>query len=144
MNADCFLDTNCFIYVFDTSAPEKREIAAALVSKARTSGRGIISWQVCQEFLHAALHKPTTQVPVGLIDEYLSHVLLPMCRIHSSPRLIQDALRIQQQTQYRFYDSLIVAAALESGVPVLYTEDLQHNRIIGDLRIINPFLTTDH
>jgi predicted nucleic acid-binding protein len=41
---------------------------------------------------------------------------------------------------YRFYDSLIVASALNSGARILYSEDLQHGRRIGDLRIENPFL----
>jgi predicted nucleic acid-binding protein len=39
-----------------------------------------------------------------------------------------------------FLDTLIVAAAIESGVPILYSEDLQHGRQIGSLQIINPFL----
>ena len=34
----------------------------------------------------------------------------------------------------------MVAAAFESGAPVLYSEDLQHDRRIGPLRVINPFL----
>jgi predicted nucleic acid-binding protein len=49
-------------------------------------------------------------------------------------------LRIHKETQYRFYDSRIVAAALESKAPILYSEDLQHDRRIGPLHIINPFL----
>jgi predicted nucleic acid-binding protein len=57
-----------------------------------------------------------------------------------SPRLFAEALAIHQHTQYRFYDSLIVAAALEAGVPTLYSEDLQHDRLISELRIVNPFL----
>jgi predicted nucleic acid-binding protein len=51
----------------------------------------------------------------------------------------QTALQIKTATQYRFYDSLIIAAALRSGAEVLYSEDLQHNRQIEHLQIINPF-----
>ena len=40
---------------------------------------------------------------------------------------------------YSFYDSLIVAAAIESGCKTLYSEDLQHGQQIGDLTIRNPF-----
>jgi predicted nucleic acid-binding protein len=140
MNGNYFLDTNCFIYVFDAAAPVKREKATKLVANALSSGHGIISWQVCQEFLHASLHKPSSQVPQELIDDYLAHVLLPMCRVHSSASLICKALEIQRDTQYRFYDSLIVAAAIESGAKILYSEDLQHDRLIGHLRIVNPFI----
>lgn len=58
----------------------------------------------------------------------------------STGQIYQKALQIQRETQYRFYDSLIVAAALESGASILYSEDLQHDHTIGHLRIVNPFL----
>jgi predicted nucleic acid-binding protein len=48
---------------------------------------------------------------------------------------------LQQATRYSFYDCLVVAAALQAGAEVLYSEDLQHNQLIaGTLRIVNPFL----
>ena len=55
-------------------------------------------------------------------------------------RIYQEALRIHHQPQYRFCDSLIVAAALEAGVTTLYPKDLQHKRINGNLLIANSFL----
>jgi len=42
--------------------------------------------------------------------------------------------------QCRFDDSLIITAAIESGAPILYSEDLQRERRIGSVQIINPFL----
>jgi predicted nucleic acid-binding protein len=39
-----------------------------------------------------------------------------------------------------WYDSLIVAAAIESHCGVLYSEDFQHGQQIESLRIENPFL----
>lgn len=39
-----------------------------------------------------------------------------------------------------FYEALIVAAAQEAGCDVLYSEDLQHGRVFGALRVENPFL----
>ena len=60
----------------------------------------------------------------------------------SSPELVIAALDLQAETLYSFYDSLVIAAALQAGAAVLYTEDLQHNQLIaGTLRIVNPFLT---
>ena len=41
---------------------------------------------------------------------------------------------------FSFYDSLIVAAALEAGCSRLYTEDMQHGQQIHSLTIQNPFL----
>ena len=38
------------------------------------------------------------------------------------------------------YDALIVAAALEAGCDTLFSEDMQHQRAFGAMRIVNPFL----
>ncbi len=139
MNAKFFLDTNILLYGFDAKAPQKRKIAARLINRALQQREGVISWQVCQEFLHAARHKAPVDVPAKVLDDYRAHVLKPMCRIHSSDGVYARALEIHHRTQYRFYDSLIVAAALESGASILYTEDLQHGRTFGSLRIEDPF-----
>ena len=38
-----------------------------------------------------------------------------------------------------WYDSLIVAAAIESDCETLLTEDLQHGQRFGRTRVSNPF-----
>ncbi|MFN4146065.1 MAG: hypothetical protein ACK4GN_09600, partial [Runella sp.] len=50
------------------------------------------------------------------------------------------ALDIHLLYQYSFYDSLILASALECGCEVLYSEDLNHGQTLEGLQIINPFL----
>jgi predicted nucleic acid-binding protein len=51
-----------------------------------------------------------------------------------------EAFRISERYQFSFWDSLIVAAALEAQCSILYTEDLQDGQIIdGILEIKNPF-----
>jgi predicted nucleic acid-binding protein len=51
-----------------------------------------------------------------------------------------EALRLQGANQLAWYDSLIVAAAMQGGCKILYSEDLQHGRRFGDLVVENPFL----
>ena len=54
---------------------------------------------------------------------------------------VHVALEIRERYGFSWYDSLIVAAALESGCELLYSEDMQHGQVIeGRLRVINPFL----
>ena len=53
---------------------------------------------------------------------------------------IQKAWEIKIRYQFSYWDSLIIAAALENDCGVLITEDLQHNQIIAEkLQIKNPF-----
>jgi predicted nucleic acid-binding protein len=50
-------------------------------------------------------------------------------------------LAIAERYQYKFYDALIVASALEARCTILYSEDMQDGHVIdGRLTIRNPFL----
>ena len=137
MNADVFLDTNIVVYAFDRRFPEKRSLARELID---VDASWSISWQVVQEFCSVALHRFTVPLTHDFLDEMISLVLHPHCHVMPSPALWKNALHVRAQTQYRFYDSLIIAAALESGAKTLYSEDLQHGRRIGNLEIVNPFI----
>jgi len=67
-------------------------------------------------------------------------VFRPLLAVHSSPAIYFEALRISTKHKLAWYDSLIVAAALEGHCEILYSEDLQHRQEIEGLRIENPFV----
>jgi predicted nucleic acid-binding protein len=134
-----FLDTNVLVYSFDEGAPDKRKKAVDLIRAALKTQTGVISWQVLQEFLNVALHRFAKPMNIQDAEDYLQTVLLPLCRVMPSADLYRDALLIQGETRYRFFDALIVAAALRSGSKILYSEDLQHGRVVRGMKILNPF-----
>jgi predicted nucleic acid-binding protein len=140
MSGKFFLDTNILVYTFDQENPGKRERAGALVAKALTESRGVVSYQVVQEFLNAAVRKFSKPLTLADAQRYLTVVLEPLCAVFASVELFHQALDLADRWRYPFYDSLIVAAALQSGCSVLFSEDLQHGQKIGNLRIVNPFL----
>lgn len=139
MNGKFFLDTNIFAYTFDSTAPAKAKKAAQLVRQAADTGRGIVSYQVVQEFFNVALRRFLEPMNVAEAEQYLITVFRPLLAVHSSPALYVEALRITGKHRIRWYDSLIVAAALEGKCETLYTEDLQPGGKIEGLRIENPF-----
>ena len=136
-NTPYFLDTNILVYAFERDLSEKKRIARQLIADSMP---WLISWQTVQEFCNVALHRFKIPLKHSYLDSLVDLLLSPHCTVFPDPALWQSALRIQAQTQYRFYDSLIVAAALRSGAPILYSEDLQHGRNFGDMEIRNPFL----
>jgi predicted nucleic acid-binding protein len=139
MRGKVFFDTNIFIYAFDTAHPEKARIADELIKEALSSGNGIISYQVVQEFISVALRKSPT-FGASQIRSYLRRILLPFLSVHSSVELIERGLDLQQRYRLSWYDSLIVSAALEANCETLLTEDLQHGQRIDSLLVTNPFL----
>ena len=140
MSVKFFLDTNVLVYSFDLENRKKRDRAAGLVAEGLAESRGVISTQVVQEFLNAALRKFSKPLSHPDAQRYLAVVLEPLCTVFASVELFHRALEISGQWKYSFYDALIVASALQSGCSILYTEDLQHRQKIGSLRILNPFL----
>ena len=139
MKGRFFLDSNIFVYAFDASAPTKAKKAAHLVRQAADTGRGIVSYQVVQEFFHVALRRFAQPMSMAEAEQYLVTVFRPLLAVNSSPSLYMEALRILGKHKLSWYDSLIVAAAREGRCETLCSEDFQDGREIEGLRIENPF-----
>ena len=135
-----FLDTNIFVYSFDTTSPAKAKKALTLVRRGVDSGQGIVSYQVVQEFLNVALRRFPQPFATAEAEQYLITVFRPLLAVHSSMVLCQEGLRLSGRYRLAWYDSLIVAAALEAQCATLFSEDFQHGREIEGVKIENPFL----
>ncbi len=139
MNGSFFLDTNIFVYSFDRASAGKARRAAQLIRQAVATRKGVVSYQVVQEFFNVALRRFAQPMTVAEAEQYLGIVFRPLMAVQSSQALFSEALRLNGNHGLSWYDALIVAAARESGCSVLYSEDLQSGRHFGNLRIENPF-----
>jgi predicted nucleic acid-binding protein len=135
-----FLDTNIFVYSFDQSAAAKARKSEQLIREALTTQKGVISYQVVQEFFNVALRKFAQPMLPGDASQYLGTVFRPLLAVHSSQALYTEALQFHAQSGLSWYDSLIVSSAIQARCNLLYTEDLQHGQRFGDLQVRNPFL----
>ena len=124
MNADSLLDTNIIIYRLDSSDLKKYKRAEELVQSGLLEGRCCISQQVLQETLNVAMKK--LNFSFEDVARLLDKTLLPLCKVVPMARLYRRSLNIQSRYKYSFYDSMIIAAALEAGCKTLYSEDMQH------------------
>ena len=134
-----FIDSNVFFYLVDEASPAKHATARTLVGDALSRDSGGVSFQVLQETLHVLTRKLKVIANADDAADSMRHTLQPMWRVQPSPDLYADAMQIQQRQGLTFYDSLIVAAALQAGCTRLLSEELQHGQRIGKLRIENPF-----
>jgi len=140
MSVRAFLDTNIFVYAVDQGAGKKQTIADALIARAIDRRDGVVSCQVVQEFLNVALGKFKVPLTAEQARLYVSSVFRPLLAVQPSLGLFSDAIDIRSRHKLSWYDSLIVAAAVEAGCSVLYTEDLSHGMKINGVQIENPFL----
>ena len=134
-----FLDTNLFVYSYDDRDPIKRSMARELIRTVTFDRTGVVSYQVVQEFFHVLLVKAAGKLNTEDAQQVLATVFRPLLAVHSSVALFGDAIHLQKRHRLSWYDSLIVAAAQQSGCAILYTEDLQQGQRFGDLAVINPF-----
>jgi predicted nucleic acid-binding protein len=139
MSADHFIDTNIFIYQLEALDARKSAVAENIVRDGVTSGNACISFQVVQECLNTVLRKAEIPLDIEGARSYLETVLAPLFRVPASIALYRRGLDIQARYRYGFYDALIIAAALDAGCSLLYSEDLQHGQKIEGLTIENPF-----
>ncbi len=135
-----FLDTNIFVYSFDRSAPAKARKAAQLIRDALTTQKGVISYQVVQEFFNVALKRFSQPMQAADAGQYLIAVFRPLLAVHSSQALYAEALVLHAQSGLSWYNSLIVSAAIQARCEILFSEDLQHGRRFGGIQVRNPFL----
>ena len=141
-NERFFLDTNIAIYCFDETASLKQSRAKDLLAHGASSGMGVVSYQVLQEFCNVASASKRLALSSEQTMAFASLLLAPMNQVEPSLALLTSALKMKVDVGYSFYDSLIVAAAAQAGCNILYSEDMQHGQLVAGLRIVNPFVNS--
>lgn len=128
-----FFDTNILIYGFTHDDP-RRPAARALMAAG-----GAISVQILNEFTNVARRKLAFTWPA--VEEAIA--IIRTCCPTCAPLTVathEAAIAIAARYGFAFYDSLVIAAALETGCDTLLSEDMTHGqRIAGRLTIHNPF-----
>jgi len=132
-----FLDSNILIYTDDHDAPEKQERSLELFEELRSSGLGVVSTQVLQEYFVTATRK--LGVPAEIARRKVElFARLDVVQINLD--MILGAIDFHRLHRFSFWDSLIIRAAIAGGCLKFLTEDLQHQQRIEGLEIINPFV----
>lgn len=127
-----FLDTNILVYAL-LDEGHKQQTALQLLQTGC-----VISTQVLNEFTQVARKKAKLEWQ-EITD--LSHAIQTLTEVIPLTQEIHNTgLEIAVQYGYSFYDSLIIAAAIESQCNLLVSEDMQNSQTIQQLTITNPFL----
>ena len=135
MSDKCFLDTNILIYAHtDLDLPKQNAAQQAIASEDTC-----LSTQVLQEFANILFKK--FQFTWSDIQTVLMEAISNNNLHTNSAFTISEACRIAGRYGFSFYDSLIIAAALETDCSLLLSEDMHHGIVIDQkLTIKNPFL----
>jgi len=131
-----FLDTNVLFYADDLDAGDKRVKAQQVLREAMSSGEGVLSTQVLQEFFVIATRKLGVEPAMARRKVEL---LAEMDLVRVDLAMILAAIDLSRLHSFSFWDALIVRTAAAAGCGLLLSEDLQHGQVVDGVRIENPF-----
>lgn len=148
-NSFCFVDSNVWLY--DLVEPQKEEdkkkvpVAKQLLKDCKS--KMYVSSQVVNEVIKNMIYSKDnfSDEDIKGTIEYFYHSSAVVSVVDMSEDLIMKAWKVRSvhPNTFNYWDSLIVAAALFSGVGILYSEDMHDGFEIEvdnqKLKIINPF-----
>jgi len=137
------VDTNILVYVFDPAIPRKQRLAAELLDRGLQEDSVRIPHQAIVEFV-AVVTRPRAG-GASLLSRAAAYreaeeLLAQFVILYPNEALVRTALRGASAYQLSWYDAHLWAYAEHYGLSELYSEDFEHGRLYGTVRVVNPFL----
>jgi predicted nucleic acid-binding protein len=137
------VDTNVLVYRFDPRFPEKQRRATALLRQGVVEDAIRVAHQALVEFV-AAVTRPTREgAPLLSLDDArreAEDMLGQFEVLYPNEALVRTALRGSAAYRLSWFDAHMWAYAEHYGLSELYSEDFQHDRLYGTVRVLNPFI----
>ncbi len=136
MNA---VDTNILVYAVDADEPEKCRKARDFLRQLGQSEPPCLMWQVAGELLaclrrweeRRGFDSTTTRRYFELISGNMQLVM-------PSPDVANVSFDLIRRFSLSHWDSMLVAACIQSGIEILYSEDLQDGMTYDSVTVHNP------
>jgi predicted nucleic acid-binding protein len=136
------VDTNVLVYRFDPRFPDKQRVATELLREGIRSGALFLAHQALVEFV-AAVTRPIAGGP-PLLDhvdatQEIEELLSQFDVLYPTEEVVRLAMRGAATYQLSWFDAHMWAYAEAHRVEELLSEDFQHDRTYGAVRVIDPF-----
>jgi len=130
-----FVDSNIVVYAYSRTEKDKQTKASGIL----TNYDCLVSTQVLSEYCNVCIKK--NFISISDIQRDINEILNNCGFYIVNEITINKALFVKNRYGFSYYDSLVVASALECECSILFSEDMQHGQIIENcLKIVNPFL----
>ena len=138
MSDKVFIDSNIWLYALIQS---KSDLEKSLKAKVciDTADSIVISTQVVNEVCVNLMRKGNKDT--AFINQFIHDFVSTYNVINQTKDDLLSAVSIRYEYHFSYWDSLIIASALQSKCEILYSEDMQHGlNIYNQLSICNPLL----
>jgi predicted nucleic acid-binding protein len=140
------VDTNVLVYRLDPRDPAKQSIATSVLRDGLIAGDLVLPHQALVEFV-AAVTRPRAALagrplvpPERAILETES-LIAEYPVVYPTPEVLRAALYAVSAYRLSWFDAHLWAYAEVHGMDEILSEDFEHGRHYGRVRIIDPFLT---
>ena len=136
------VDTNLLVYRFDPRFPEKRRVAIELLRRGIAEDALRVPHQGIVEFVQAVsrpLRGAPPLLPLHAALREAEEMLAEFTVLYPNEALLRTALRGSAAYRLPWIDAHLWAYAEHYGLSPLYSEDFQHDRLYGPVRVIDPF-----
>lgn len=143
MSGARLVDTNILVYRYDYRFPRKRAIATRVLREGIKRDDLRVPHQAIIEFVAATI-KPLGKSGALLTRENAlreaEELLACFTILYPDETLIRTALRGMVAYQLSWFDAHLWAYAECFGLDEILSEDFEHNRCYGRVKIVNPFI----
>lgn len=133
-----FVDTNVLVHARDTSEPDKQLAATAWMEHLWHTESGRTSIQVLNEYYVTVTRKLTPGIAQATARDDIADLGAWQPTVISQST-VATAWDLEDRYSLSWWDSLIVAGAIELGCNRLLTEELQDGQAFDQLVVTNPF-----
>ena len=137
------VDTNVLVYCFDGRFPEKQARAIEFLRRGVADDTLALPHQAILEFVSVAGREDTRRprlLPADRLVQEAESLVRTFRVLYPTRSVVLTALRIAKAYDLHWYDAHLCAYAECYGIPELYSEDFEHGRSYGPVRIVNPFV----
>lgn len=136
------VDTNVLVYRFDNRFAEKQKIASDILRRGIIEDSVRLPHQAIIEFVAAVTRPIRGHVILKQSDALreAEELLNQFTILYPNEAILRDAARGCAAYQLSWFDAHLWSYAEHYGLPEILTEDLQHDRLYGTVRVVNPFI----
>lgn len=132
-----FFDTNVLAYAMDPSDPIKQKEGRAILMKALSKERLVVSPQILNECFGVLVHKRKIATS-SAVDFYLS-AYHDSCTAPLDLQTHRAAIVIEVRHRLSWWDCVAIASALQARCDFFVSEDMNDGQTIESLTVVNPF-----
>jgi predicted nucleic acid-binding protein len=137
------VDTNILVYCFDPDALAKRAAARDLLRRGAAEKVLRIPHQSLIEFVSVVTRKHSRRVallPLTEAAQQAEGFMAEFPVLYPNDHVFRTALRGMAAYQLSWFDAHLWAYAEHYGLPEILSEDFEHGRMYGTVKIRNPFV----